>query len=70
MAAPGRLPVSGEEVRKVATNTGKGHRVGAVRQRSQSYNPRTQSWTKRGPGGAFMDGKSDSAPFKGVRKEK
>lgn len=54
----------------MATNTGKGHRVGAVRQRSQSHNPQTKSWTKRGPNGQFMDGKSDSAPFKGVRKEK
>lgn len=53
----------------MATNTGRGHRVGAVRQRSQSYNPQTRTWTKRGPGGQFMDGKSDSAPFKGVRKE-
>ena len=47
---------------------GKG-RVGAVRQRSQGYNPLTKTWTKRGPDGQFMDGKKDGTPFKGVRKE-
>ncbi|WP_171050121.1 hypothetical protein [Nocardia cyriacigeorgica] len=54
----------------MATNTGKGSRVGAVRQRTQVKNPKTGSWTKRGPGGQFMDGKSDGKPFKGVTKEK
>lgn len=53
----------------MATNTGRGFRRGAVRQRSQTYNPRTQSWTKRGSNGQFMDGKADSKPFKGVTKE-
>jgi hypothetical protein len=54
----------------MATNTGRGSRIGAVRQRSQTFNPRTQSWTKRGPDGRFMDGKADSEPFRGVMKEK
>ncbi len=54
----------------MAKNTGRGSRVGAVRQRSQTHNPRTQTWTKRGSNGRFMDGKHDSAPFKGVRKER
>lgn len=54
----------------MAKNTGRGSRIGAVRQRSQAYNPKTATWTKRGPDGQFMDGKSDDAPFKGVRKEK
>jgi hypothetical protein len=50
---------------------GDGHRVGAVRNRSQVYNPRNDHWTKRDAGsGRFMDQKSDGAPFKGVRKEK
>lgn len=53
----------------MATNTGRGFRHGAVRQRSQTYNPLTQSWTKRGPNGQFMDGKADNEPFKGVTKE-
>lgn len=54
----------------MATNTRRGSRIGAVRQRSQSYNPHTQTWTKRGPDGTFLDGKADNKPFKGVRKEK
>lgn len=47
-------------------------RVGAVRQRSQVYNPKTDSWVKRDSNtGRFMDVKtSDNTPFKGVRKEK
>lgn len=51
----------------MATNTGRGSRVGAVRRRSQTQNPLTRLWTKRGQGGQFMSGKK--TPFKGVRKE-
>jgi hypothetical protein len=58
------------EVVGVAKNTGRGSRVGAVRQRSQTLNPRTNTWTKRGSNGQFMDGKSGGTPFKGIRKEK
>lgn len=57
----------------MATNPpkGDGHRNGTVRQRSQTYNPKTQTWTKRDANtGKFMDGKKDGTPFKGVRKEK
>ena len=51
--------------------TGDGHRIGAVRERSQTYNPTTETWVKRDTNtGRFMDVKSDGAPFKGVRKEK
>lgn len=52
--------------------TGDNARVGAVRQRSQVYNPKTDSWVKRDANtGRFMDVKtSDNTPFKGVRKEK
>ena len=50
---------------------GDGHRIGAVRNRSQVYNPQNNRWTKRDPDtGQFMDQKSDEKPFKGVRKEK
>jgi hypothetical protein len=47
-------------------------RKGAVKERSQTYNPRTDSWVKRDTStGRFMDVKtSDNTPFKGVRKEK
>jgi hypothetical protein len=45
-------------------------RRGAVRDRSQVFNPQTQTWTKRATGnGQFMDQKKDGEPFKGVRKE-
>ena len=59
----------------MATNppSGDGHRNGAVtvRNRSQTYNPKTQTWIKRdATTGRFMDGKKDGTPFKGVRKEK
>jgi hypothetical protein len=54
----------------MAKNTGQGSRIGAVRQRSQTYNPRTHTWAKRGPGGTFMGQKADGTPFKGVTKEK
>ena len=45
-------------------------RRGAVRDRSQVYNPATENWTKRDTGtGRFMDQKQNGEPFKGVRKE-
>jgi hypothetical protein len=53
----------------VATNTGRGSRIGAVRGRSQILNKLTGVWTKRGERGQFMAGKSDGTRFKGVRKE-
>ncbi len=52
----------------MAKNTGRGHRVGAVRNRSQVKS--TSGWTKRGSDGKFMDGKADGKPFNGVTKEK
>jgi len=57
----------------MATNppTGDGRRRGAVRQRSQTFNPKTQQYVKRDAGtGRFMDVKQDGKPFKGVRKER
>ncbi len=57
----------------MATNppSGDGHRHGAVRNRSQTLNPKTNTWVKRDTTtGKFMDQKSDGTPFKGVRKEK
>lgn len=55
----------------MARNTGDGYRRGAVDDRSQVYNPKTDRWTKRDTeSGRFMDVKHDPEPFKGVRKEK
>jgi hypothetical protein len=57
----------------MATNPPKGddHRKGAVRDRSQVYNPRIDRWVKRDDGnGRFMDQKEDGSRFKGVRRER
>ena len=50
---------------------GDGHRVGAVRDRSQTQTP-SGHWVKRDTEtGRFLDVKtSDKTPFKGVRREK
>lgn len=57
----------------MATNRpyGDNARKGAVRSRSQVYNPKTKHWVKRdSTTGQFMDVKtSDGKPFKGVTKE-
>lgn len=51
--------------------SGDNHRKGAVTGRSQTYNPKTDSWVKRdSETGRFMDQKSDDKPFKGVRRER
>lgn len=57
----------------MATNPPKDNaRIGAVRDRSQTHNPKTNLWVKRDTNtGRFMDVKtSNNEPFKGVRKEK
>lgn len=51
-------------------NPNDGHRIGAVKQRSQTFNPSNERWVKRDTEtGKFIDQKSDDKPFKGVRKE-
>jgi hypothetical protein len=57
----------------MATNPPKGdsQRRGAVRERSQTHNPKTDRWVKRDTNtGQFVDQKHDRKKFKGVRKEK
>ena len=57
----------------MATNPpkGDGHWNGAVRNRSEAYNPSRSRWTKRDADtGRWMNQKADGKPFKGVRKEK
>ena len=56
----------------MATNKpyGDGHRIGAVKERSQVFNPKTNLYVKRGNDGKFMDVKTTGGKFKGVRKEK
>ena len=54
----------------MAKNTGKGHRKGSVKDRTQVKNPKTDQWVKRdADSGKFMDVKDDGKPFKGVAKE-
>lgn len=54
----------------MATNTGEGYRKGSVKNRTQLYNPQTDTFIKRdAETGRFMDGKKGE-PFKGVAKEK
>ncbi len=56
----------------MATNPpkGDGHRIGAVRDRSQTKTPAGNYVKRNTDTGRFMDVKSDKTPFKGVRKEK
>lgn len=55
----------------MATNTGKNHREGEVRERSQVRNPRTGDYVKRDTStGEFIAVKRDGTAFKGIRKEK
>lgn len=55
----------------MAKNTGNEHRDGAVKNRTQTYNPKNDTYIKRdSETGRFIDVKSDGTPFKGVTKEK
>lgn len=55
----------------MAKNTGNNYRKGSVIDRSQTFNPKTETWVKRDTDtGRFMNQKADGAPFKGVAKEK
>ncbi|MDD4151540.1 MAG: hypothetical protein PHR68_02920 [Candidatus Gracilibacteria bacterium] len=47
-----------------------GHRVGAVKDREQVFNPKTEQWVKiNTETRLFMDVKQDGNPFKGVTKK-
>ena len=57
----------------MATNkpVGDNARKGAVKQRSQVFNPKINLYVKRdSETGKFMDVKTSGGKFKGVRKEK
>ncbi len=50
--------------------SGDGHRNGAIRGRSQVFNPKTGLYVKiNNKTGKLMDNKMDGTPFKGVRKK-
>ncbi|ARU48424.1 hypothetical protein [Sulfurospirillum diekertiae] len=53
----------------MATNTGKNHRIGSIKDRSQFYNERTNTYLERDAiTGLILKGKQGK-PFKGVAKE-
>lgn len=56
----------------MAKNTGHGHRVGAVKDRTQTFNPKNKRFVKRDADtGRFMDVNHEkNKTFKGVEKEK
>lgn len=56
----------------MATNPPKNNsRKGAVRHRSQVFNPKTQRFIKRDTStGKFMSVKKDGSKYKGIRQEK
>ncbi len=49
---------------------GDNQRYGAVKNRTQVYNPHNQRWTKIDADTNLFIQKADKEPFKGVRKEK
>ena len=50
---------------------GDNRRIGAVKNRTQVFNPQNQRFVKRDTDtGRFMDVKADGTKFKGVTKEK
>ena len=58
----------------MATNppSNDGHRNGAVKGRSQTYNPKTNHYVQKDTSTGRFNGQktSDNKPYKGVRKEK
>ena len=54
----------------MATNTNKGARKGAVKNRVQVLNPVTKRWVKLDTTtGRIIDHKKTAGPYKGVRKK-
>jgi len=56
----------------MATNgkAGDNRSYGAIKERSQVFNPKTEQWVKRNSNtGKFIAVKADGNKFKGVRKE-
>ena len=54
----------------MAKNTGNNYRQGEIKDRFQTFNPKTGNWTKHDANtGKFIDVKEDGTKFKGVRKD-
>jgi hypothetical protein len=54
----------------MAKNTGRGHRIGPVKGRSQFKTASGHSAKRDAKTGRIVDVKRDGKPYKGVRKEK
>lgn len=54
----------------MAKNTGKGSRIGSVKDRTQFETPSGNNAKRNTKNGQIMDVKSDEKPFKGVAQEK
>lgn len=54
----------------MARNSGKGSRVGSVRNRTQTKSSNGHYVKRDAKTGVFLDVKADTKPFKGVAKEK
>lgn len=67
-----RQLINSKEEGVMAKNGPKGHgRVGRIRGRSQTFNPKTKRYVERDTKtGRFINVKSNRAPFKDVRVEK
>lgn len=50
----------------MAKNTGKGHRVGLIRNRFQKFNPLTGRWDKYDSRGNYVSSKKSGGPFKSI----
>ncbi len=61
---------TGEERMAKNPPKGDGHRIGAVKDRTQTQTPSGNYVKRNSDNGRFMDVKSDKKPFKGVTKEK
>jgi hypothetical protein len=54
----------------MAKNTGEGHRIGSVNNRTQTQAPNGNYVKRDTDTGRFIDQKRDGQPFKGVAQEK
>ena len=54
----------------MATNTGEGHRNGAIKKRSQMEHPNGLNYKRDTDTGQFMDCKTSGGKVKGVRTDK
>ncbi len=54
----------------MAVNTGEDYRIGSVKDRTQTYNPKNDTYVKRNTETGQFIGVKQGDPYKGVAKEK